>query len=43
MKLKLDTEGYVTGYTEYCLDYEAAPGVEYTVPGPEDLAISGSN
>lgn len=43
MKLKLDTEGYVTGYTEYCLDYETAPGVEYTGPVPEDFAVSCSN
>lgn len=38
MKLKLDPDGYVTGYTEFCQNYASAPGTEYTGPVPENFA-----
>lgn len=43
MKLHLDENGYVSGYTEYCLDYENAPGVEYSGDVPENFDLLCQN
>lgn len=37
MKLHLNEDGYVTGYTISCLNYENAPGVEYNKEIPSDF------
>lgn len=43
MKLHLGETGYVSGYTVSCLDYENAPGVEYSGEVPENFASSCQN
>lgn len=37
MKLHLDSNNYVTGYTVFCLNYDKLDGVEYTGEIPSDF------
>lgn len=40
MKLTLNDQGYVVGFTSYAANYDELPGVEYTGEVPEDFAVS---
>ena len=40
MKLTLNDQKYVVGFTSYAANYDELPGIEYTGEVPEDFAVS---
>ena len=43
MKLHLDSNNYVIGYTQFCLNYDQLDGVEYIGEVPSDFSSSCKN